>query len=153
MQIALYQPDIAQNAGTILRLAACMDVPVHIIEPCGFPFSIKAFRRSGMDYLDHVDVTRHVDFDAFKLWRNESGARLVLLTTKASKPYTDCSFKSDDILLLGRESAGVPDDVHAEVDIRALIPMKEGMRSINVAMAASMVLGESLRQTNTFPKA
>ena len=147
MQIALFQPDIPQNTGTILRLCACLDVTAHIIEPAGFPVSDRHFRRAGMDYLDQVTIQRHDSWSKFQQWRIAGGYRLVLLTTKASDCYLDYRFGVDDILLLGRESAGVPDDVAAAADARLVIPVKPGLRSLNVAMAAAMALGEALRQT------
>jgi tRNA (cytidine/uridine-2'-O-)-methyltransferase len=149
MQIALYQPDIAQNTGTILRLCACLGVQAHLIGPAGFPSDDRALRRSGMDYLDHVALTRHVSFEAFERWRGGHAGgrpRLVLLTTKAQTSYLTHRFAADDVLLLGRESAGVPDAVHAAADTRLTIPMRPGMRSLNVAVAAAMVTGEALRQ-------
>jgi len=149
MQIALYQPDIPPNAGTIIRMAACMDVPVHIIEPCGFPFGQKSFRRAGMDYIDQSQVTRHASW--YHFCEVTSQQRLILLTTKTDKIYTDFSFHPDDILLLGRESAGVPEDVHEYCTDRVTIPMTPETRSLNVAVSAAMVLGEALRQTNLFP--
>ncbi|TNE40849.1 MAG: tRNA (cytidine(34)-2'-O)-methyltransferase [Alphaproteobacteria bacterium] len=149
MRLALYQPDIAQNVGTMLRLAACMEISVDIIEPCGFPFGGQDLKRAVMDYAAHADVIRYMSFEKFV--KNRSKGRLVLMTTKAATPYTGFSFRESDILLMGRESAGVPDDVHQAADHRLLIPMATGMRSINVAMAAAMVLGEALRQTGTFP--
>lgn len=152
MRVALYQPDIPQNTGTVLRLCACMAVAADIIEPAGFPTSSHAFRRAGMDYLDRVNMTRHRSFAAFQTWRAESGApRLVLLTTRAATPYTAFAFHPDDILMLGRESAGVPEEVHAACDARLVIPMSAGLRSINVALACAMVLGEALRQTGRWP--
>lgn len=151
MQIALYQPDIPQNTGTILRLAACLGVAAHIIEPAGFPITDAAFRRAGMDYLDRVAIRRHVTFAAFDAWRRGEGHRLALLTTAGAVPYVDFAFRADDILLLGRESAGVPDTVHAAADARLAIPMQSGLRSLNVAVAAAMALGEALRQTQGFP--
>ena len=150
MRIALYEPDIPQNAGTILRLAACLGVQAHIIEPAGFPVTERAFRRAGMDYLDHVTIIRHASWDAFETWRNAARSRLLLLTTRATLPYLDHVFKNDDILLLGRESAGVPEKVHQAADARLLIPMRAGLRSLNVAMACAMVVGEALRQTGGF---
>jgi len=148
MRVALYQPDIPQNAGTILRLCACLDVPVDLIEPAGFPTTDRAFRRAGLDYLDFVDLTRHASFAAFDAWRRkDAAARLVLLTTTADVSYLDFEFAGGDILLLGRESAGVPESVHKAADARLLIPMRAGLRSLNVAVAAAMVLGEALRQT------
>jgi tRNA (cytidine/uridine-2'-O-)-methyltransferase len=150
MRIALHQPDIAQNTGTILRLCACLGVEAHIIGPAGFPVSDRAFRRAGMDYLDAVTVVRHVSFAAFEDWRKDHSLRLVLLTTKASSSYLDCAFAVADVLMLGRESAGVPDAVHAAADMRLKIPMRPGMRSLNVAIAAAIVVGEALRQTRGF---
>ncbi|MEP3048253.1 MAG: tRNA (cytidine(34)-2'-O)-methyltransferase [Roseibium sp.] len=150
--IALYLPDIPQNTGTILRLAACMDVTVHLIEPAGFPISDSALKRAGMDYMERAVLKRHMSFKLFEDWRKSEQRRLVLLTTKSTSPYTSFEFQKSDILLLGRESKGVPDDVHDLCDARLTIPMAKGMRSINVAISAGMVLGEALRQTGTFPK-
>lgn len=147
MRIALFQPDIPQNTGTILRLCACLNVEAHIIEPAGFPVSDRHFRRSGMDYLDQVHIIRHISWADFEIWRRQAAARLLLLTTKGARSYLDCHYANDDILLLGRESAGVPDAVAEAADERLLIPMQAGMRSMNVAMAAAMALGEALRQT------
>lgn len=147
MEIALYEPDIPQNTGTILRMAACLGVPAHIIEPAGFPVSDRAFRRAGLDYLDAVRIERHVSFAAFEGWRKARQRRLVLLTTKAKAPYPSFGFREDDILLCGRESAGVPDHVHAAADAALRIPMQNGQRSLNIAVALAMVLGEALRQT------
>jgi tRNA (cytidine/uridine-2'-O-)-methyltransferase len=149
MRIALYQPDIAQNAASLIRLGACMGVAVDIIEPCGFVFADRGFRRAGMDYLDQADMRRHASWAAFL--ENRLSGRIVLLTTRSSEPYTAFDFRSDDTLLLGRESAGVPDDVHARADARLCIPLRTGLRSINVAQAGAMALGEALRQTNGFP--
>ena len=151
-ELALYQPDIPQNAGTILRLAACMGVAVHIIEPAGFPVSDRAFRRAGMDYLDQVTIHRHIGFMDFERDRRIKGQRLLLASTKAASAYADFAYKVGDILMLGRESAGVPDDVHERADARLLIPMRAGLRSINVAASAAMILGEALRQLDAFPK-
>lgn len=150
MRLALYQPDIAPNVGTLLRLGACLGVPVDIIEPCGFPFGTKDLRRAVMDYAHAADVTRHVSWQAFI--EKKTDKRLILLTTRATTAYTDFTFTESDILLLGRESAGVPDDVHERVDERVVIPMTEGLRSINVALSAAMVIGEALRQTAGFPR-
>jgi tRNA (cytidine/uridine-2'-O-)-methyltransferase len=147
LHIALYQPDIPGNTGTILRLAACLGLAVDIIEPAGFDISDRNLKRAGMDYLAAVTLTRHVSWDRFEEWRAETGRRLILASTKAAERYTDFSFKSNDILLFGRESAGVPDNVHDKADGRILIPMVEGQRSINVAMSAAMIAGEALRQT------
>lgn len=150
MRIALYEPDIPQNTGTILRLAACLGVPVDLIEPAGFPTTDRAFRRAGMDYLAYVDLTRHASFDAFEADRRAHGRRLVLLTTKAATPYAAHRFAPDDVLLLGRETGGVPERVHASADVRVTVPMRPGLRSLNVAMACAMVAGEALRQTGGF---
>ena len=147
MRIALYEPDIPQNTGTILRLCACLGIEAHIIEPTGFPSSDRAFRRAGMDYLDQVALRRHASWTVFEDWRRAEKLRLVLFTTRAAQPYLTHAFQPDDILLLGRESAGVPDKVHDAADARLLIPMRAGLRSINVAMVAAMALGEALRQT------
>ena len=149
MRIALYQPDIPQNTGTILRLAACFAVPVDIIEPAGFPWDLAKLRRAGMDYLGLAQVTRHVSWAAFQADRGSG--RLVLLTTRAEHSPYDFAFAPDDILLLGRESAGVPDDVHESCDARLRIPMVAEARSLNVAVSAALVLGESLRQCGGFP--
>lgn len=151
MRIALYQPDIPQNAGTIVRLGACLGFAVDIIEPAGFAATEPAFRRAGLDYLAHAAICRHRSFEAFQRWRVENGApRLILLTTKGSVPHLELQYRADDIFLLGRESAGVPPHVHQAADVRALIPMRPGLRSINVAMAAALVAGEALRQTGGF---
>lgn len=146
IRIALYQPDIAGNTGTILRFAACLGLGVDIIEPAGFPLSDKALRRAGMDYLEMADLTRHVDWHAFEAWRKARAARLVLLSTKAATVYTDFRFAPGDILLFGRESAGVPDPVHQAADARLIIPMQGQARSINVALSVAMVAGEAVRQ-------
>lgn len=146
MRLALYQPDIPQNAGSLMRLCACLGVGLDIIEPCGFLLNDRNFRRAGLDYRGQV--TRHESWDRF---RPRLPARLLLLTTKASLAYTEFAFAPSDTLLMGRESAGVPSSVHAAADARLLIPMRPGMRSINVAQAAAMVLGEALRQTAQFP--
>ena len=149
MRLALYQPDIPQNAGALMRLCACLGVAMDIIEPCGFLLSDRNFRRAGMDYLASLDLARHASWEEF---RGEARGRLLLLTTKASTPYFSFSFAPSDTLLVGRESAGVPDQVHQAADGRLTIPMRVGMRSLNVAQAASMVLGEALRQTALFPR-
>jgi tRNA (cytidine/uridine-2'-O-)-methyltransferase len=146
MQIALFEPDIPQNTGTILRLAACLGVEAHIIEPAGFPTSDRAFRRAGMDYVNHVKIVRHASWDAFEAWRARAGLRLVLFTTRAAVSYLDHAYRPEDVLLFGRESAGVPDAVHQAADARLLIPMRQGLRSLNVAMACAMAVGEALRQ-------
>jgi tRNA (cytidine/uridine-2'-O-)-methyltransferase len=149
MQIALYQPDIPQNTGTILRLCACMGVAAHIIEPAGFPISDRHFRRAGMDYLDQVDWRRHDSWARFEEWRRQEGHRLLLLTTKGATPYLDFRYQPSDILLLGRESAGVPESVAGAADARLVIPIRPGLRSLNVAIAAAIALGEALRQTGS----
>ncbi|PWJ94248.1 tRNA (cytidine/uridine-2'-O-)-methyltransferase [Mesorhizobium loti] len=146
LRIALYQPDIAGNTGTILRFAACLGLGVDIIEPAGFPLSDKALKRAGMDYLEMATLTRHVDWHAFEDWRKTGARRLVLLSTKATTPYTGFTFADGDILLFGRESAGVPDAVHQAADARLTIPMQGAARSINVALSVAMVAGEAIRQ-------
>jgi len=146
MRIALYEPDIPQNTGTILRLCACLGLEAHIIEPAGFPVTDRAFRRAGMDYLDEVAIVRHPSFAAFETWRRREKLTLVLLTTRASLSYLDHPFREDQVLLFGRESAGVPEAVHEAAEIRLRIPMREGLRSLNIAMAAAMVAGEAIRQ-------
>jgi tRNA (cytidine/uridine-2'-O-)-methyltransferase len=150
MRIALYEPDIAQNTGTILRLCACLGIEAHIIEPAGFPSSDRAFRRAGMDYLDRVALTRHASWSEFLRWRADGEhprPRLIVFSTRATRSYLDHRFESEDILLFGRESAGLPDKVHGAADARLVIPMREGLRSLNVAMAVAMAAGEALRQT------
>ena len=144
MRLALYQPDIPQNTGAVLRLGACFKVPVDVIEPCGFPFDDKRLRRSAMDYGGSCDLTRHTSWQTFLAAR--PAGRLVLLSTTGAAPYVDFAFAPTDVLLLGRESRGVPEDVHAAADARVRIPMAEGLRSLNVAMAAGIVLTEALRQ-------
>jgi tRNA (cytidine/uridine-2'-O-)-methyltransferase len=151
MRIALYEPDIPQNCGAIIRLGACLNAAVDIIEPCGFLFSDKALKRAGMDYLPAADITRHLSWSRFYDHSRAAGTRLVLLTSKAEGSYIDFAFQPGDTILLGRESAGVPQEVHDAVDARLVIAMRPGMRSINVAQAAAMVLGEALRQTKGFP--
>ena len=148
MKIALYQPDIAGNVGTMIRLSACMGLDLDIIEPCGFPFSKEKIKRSGMDYIDHVNITRYNSFEEYQ--EKNKGSRIVLLTTKSSQPYTEFKFQESDILMVGRESAGVPETVHKAVDGRVLIPMKKDFRSINVAISLAMVLGEGMRQADLF---
>ena len=147
MHIALYQPDIAANTGTILRLAACLQLQAHIIEPAGFPVSDRAFRRAGMDYLDQVSLTLHASWEAFEQWRAAAGLGLVLLTTRATQSYLAHAFRKDEVLLFGRESSGVPDAVHAAAATRLTIQMRADLRSLNVAIACAMVVGEALRQT------
>jgi tRNA (cytidine/uridine-2'-O-)-methyltransferase len=147
MRIALFQPDIPQNTGTILRLCACLNVEAHIIEPAGFPVSDRHFRRAGMDYLDQVTIKRHDSWTKFEQWRSEKGFGLILFSTKGARSYLDHRYAAEDILLFGRESAGVPDEVVAAADARLVIPVEPGLRSLNVAMAVAMALGEALRQT------
>ena len=151
MRLALFEPDIPQNTGTVLRLAACLGVAVDIIEPCGFVLDDRRLRRAGMDYLEGVTLVRHVSWTAFVETRRKSGGRLVLSTTAAHMPFTAFRFDTADTVVLGRESAGVPDTVHAAVDARIRIPLRQGFRSLNMAVAAAMVLGEGLRQTSGFP--
>ena len=146
LRVALYQPDIAGNTGTILRFAACMGIAVDIIEPAGFDLSDRNLRRAGMDYLEMAALTRHVDWDAFQQWRLGASRRLVLLTTKATLPYTSFAFTAADVLLFGRESAGAPDKVHEAADARLTIPMPGGGRSLNLALSVAMTAGEAMRQ-------
>lgn len=148
--LALYQPDIPQNTGTILRLAACLGVAVEIIGPAGFDMSDKALRRAGLDYLEHVRLTRHASWEAFVTAREAGAGRLVLLTSAAETPLHRFAFNAGDTLLLGRESAGAPHHVHAAADARVRIPMRPGLRSLNIAVAAAMALGEALRQVDGF---
>jgi len=149
--LALYQPDIPQNTGNILRLAACLGVPVHLIGPAGFDISDRAFRRAGMDYIAHAAIERHAGWNEFAAAWRTSGKRLVLLTTRGDVAYVDFRFSPGDMLLLGRESAGVPDSVRASADAQIVVPMRPGLRSLNVSSAAALVLGEALRQTRGFP--
>jgi tRNA (cytidine/uridine-2'-O-)-methyltransferase len=151
MRLALFEPDIPPNTGTLLRLGACLGVPVDIIEPCGFPFSEKSFRRAALDYLEHAEISHHSSWRAFLEAR--APGRLVLLTTRATRAHTDFIFARDDTLIVGRETSGVPDFVHARADARLRIPMAPGLRALNVALAAAIVLGEALRQTALFPPA
>ena len=148
--LALYQPDIAANTGTLLRLGACLGVTIHVIHPAGFALTDRNLARAGMDYLDKAALVEHASFAAFDAWRRGEQRRLVLLTTKASESAYDAHFTPQDILMLGRESAGVPDAVAEIADLRLRIPMSPGLRSINVAIAGSMVLGEAMRQTGRF---
>ena len=154
MRLAMFQPDIPQNTGTLLRLGACLDSELDIIEPCGFIFSESTLNRAGMDYLDMVRYRRHHSWEHFLQYRAEHPeeyGRIVLLTTHASEPYFIFEFRPNDIILMGRESAGVPEEVHQTADARLLIPMNHNARSINVAVSAVMVVGECLRQVNGFP--
>ena len=148
MRIALYQPDIPQNTGNIFRLGACLGVSIDIIEPTGFIFDDKRFKRSAMDYLDHIDYKRHIDWQHFYDWKKENNFRLILMTTKSQESLYKFKFNPSDILLFGRESAGVPKNIHNIVDHRLKIPMKSGVRSINLSSSVALVLGEGLRQTN-----
>ena len=148
MRVALYHPDIPQNTGNIFRLGACLGVSVDIIEPTGFIFDDKKFKRSAMDYIDHIDYKRHIDWQHFYDWSLEKKYRLILMTTKTKQSFYRFKFHSSDILLFGRESAGVPDCVHEVVDHRLTIPMKAGVRSINLSSSVALILGEGLRQTN-----
>ena len=152
MRLALYQPDIAQNVGNLLRTAACLGVPADIIEPCGFVLYDRRMRRAGLDYIEAVDLTRHSSWTAFQEARARAPGRLVLLTTDAAEPLTRFAFRADDTVLVGSESAGAPAEVHAAADACVVIPMKPGMRSLNVAVAGAMALGEALRQTGGFPR-
>jgi tRNA (cytidine/uridine-2'-O-)-methyltransferase len=150
MRLALFQPDIPQNLGAAIRLAACLGVGLDVIEPCGFPLSDAAIRRAAMDYAAIAEVRRHAGWASF---RSETAAagRLILFTTHGASAFHDFAFAPSDILLFGRESAGVPDEVHAAADARLLIPLAPGARSLNVVTAATLALGEALRQTNRFP--
>ena len=150
LDLALYQPDIAQNTGAMLRLGACLGVPIHIIHPTGFPFSKKAVKRGGLDYLEHAEFIEHDSYEDFTHWREAAGRRLVLLTTRGAVSAYEAEYRDGDVLMVGRESAGVPDAVAEAADLRVRIPMRQQMRSLNVAMAASLVLGEALRHTGIF---
>ena len=150
VDLALYQPDIANNTGTLIRLGACLGTTIHLIHPTGFPFSPKALARAGLDYVDHASVQEHASWTAFDAWRRDQARRLVLLTTKADTSAYAVEYRADDILMVGRESAGVPDAVADAADLRIRIPMRSGLRSINVALAATLILGEAKRQTDGF---
>jgi len=152
MRLALYQPDIPQNTGTILRLAACLGVPVDVIGPTGFDMSDRALKRAGLDYLEHVSLSRHMSYVAFDELRKSKAPvpRLLLLTSHGDTSLYEFAFAPFDIVMLGRESAGVPDPVHAAANARLRIPMRPGLRSLNIAVAAGMVLGEALRQTGGY---
>ncbi|HVI91972.1 MAG TPA: tRNA (cytidine(34)-2'-O)-methyltransferase [Dongiaceae bacterium] len=152
MRLVIFQPDIPQNTGTMLRLAACFGLSVDLIEPCGFVFDDRRLRRAGMDYLDGVDLTRHRSWESYLDWRPQHPGRLLLLTTKTAKRYSDIAFQPTDSLLVGQESAGVPQHVHDKADGRITIPMRPGFRSLNVAVAAALVIGEAQRQLG-FPSA
>ncbi len=149
--LALFEPDIPQNAGTIMRMAACFALPVAIIEPAGFPVSDRAFRRAGMDYLDHVVFRRHDSWAHFEEWRRLEGRRLILATTRGSVPHTTAAYRPGDVLLFGRETSGVPDFVHDAADLAVKIPLAPGLRSLNLAVSAAILTGEALRQTGGFP--
>ena len=148
LRLALFQPDIPQNAGALLRLSACLGIPLEIIEPCGFLWDEKRMRRAGMDYVDHARVTRHASWNAF---RRQAGGRLVLLTTAGGTRLDGFSFRSGDVIMMGRESAGVPPEVAADADVTVRIPMVPGLRSLNVALAATLAVGEGLRQLKAYP--
>ena len=150
LDLALYQPDIAQNTGTLIRLGACLGLTVHIIHPSGFPITPQNLARSGLDYVEHAVLHHHDSFEKFDAWRTAEARRLVLLTTKSSQSAYDARFADGDILMLGRESAGVPDSVAERSDLRIRIPMQPGLRSINVALAGSMIVGEAMRQIGRF---
>ncbi|HET6972300.1 MAG TPA: tRNA (cytidine(34)-2'-O)-methyltransferase [Phenylobacterium sp.] len=152
MRLALFQPDIPQNLGAAVRLAACLGVPLDVIEPCGFPLGDAAIRRAAMDYGPLAEVKRHAGWGDFQTEAGGAG-RLILFTTRAATPFHDFCFAASDILLFGRESAGAPDEVHERADARLFIPLSAGARSLNVVVAAAMALGEALRQTDGFPTA
>lgn len=152
IDLALYQPDIAANTGTLLRLGACLGIAVHVIHPAGFAITQRNLARSGMDYLDRASLVEHDSFAAFDAWRRAQNRRLVLLTTKASASSYQAAYRPDDIIMLGRESAGVPDDIADRADLRIRIPMQQGMRSLNVALAGAMILGEAMRQNGDFTR-
>jgi len=149
MRIALFEPDIPQNTAALIRLASCLGVPLDVIEPCGFLFSDAGFRRAGLDYIERAEIVRHGSWETF---RTALSARMILLTTRATSAHTAFAFAPSDTLLLGRESAGVPEFVHEAADARVRIPLKPGLRSLNVAQAGAMVLGEALRQIEGFPE-
>lgn len=146
MRIVLYRPDIPQNVGAILRLSACFGMELHIIEPCGFPLDDKRLRRAGMDYIDQVEMFRHASWEEFVLHKQKHEGRVMALTTKASVPYTEMAYAKGDYLMMGQESAGLPEQIHAQVDARLIIPMQEGARSLNVAMSTAIVAAEAKRQ-------
>ena len=150
MRIALYEPDIPQNTGNIFRLGACLGINIDIIEPTGYVFDDKRFKRSSMDYIDHINYKRHLDWETFSNWSKKNNFRLILLTTKSDKIYYNYNFNNNDILIFGRESAGVPKKIHKIVDEKITIPMVKGLRSINVSSAVALVVGEACRQLNLF---
>lgn len=150
IHLALYEPDIAPNVGTLLRFGACLGLTVHVIEPCGFPFSRRALKKSLMDYEAHVLLKHHADYAAFEDWRQSHSRRLVLMTTKTDHSYLDVRYKDNDVLMAGSESAGVPDHVHTQADVCVRIPMRPELRSVNVATASAMIVGEAMRQTGAF---
>ena len=173
MRFVLFQPDIAPNVGTILRLSACLDIPVDIIEPCGFPWDSKALRRATMDYANPEIIFRHKSWEHYKNYfpqtgsvenigqtinngitkaQNPSQGRLILLTTKSTQPYFDFSFDSTDRIMVGRESGGVPEIIHNSADVRLNIPINPEYRSVNVAIALAIVAGEALKQTQLYPR-
>lgn len=152
LRLALYQPDIPQNAGTMIRMAACLGLAVDIVEPASFDVSDRNFRRSGMDYLERAAVTRHDSFDAFDAWRKGAGHRLILAETDGAMAHTAFAFAPGDIVMVGRESAGVLREVYAAADASVYIPMRPGLRSLNVAMAAAVIMGEALRQVDGYSK-
>lgn len=151
MRLALFQPDIPQNLGAALRLGACLGVPVDVIEPCGFPLSERAIRRAALDYAENAEIVRHPSWPRFLEHPARTTGRLLLFTTRGAEPFHKFRYRPDDVLLFGRESAGVPFEVHEAADARLYIPLVAGMRSLNVVNAAAMALGEALRQTGFFP--
>ncbi|MGO4666467.1 tRNA (cytidine(34)-2'-O)-methyltransferase [Bosea sp. 2RAB26] len=152
LRLALYQPDIPQNSGTMIRMAVCLGIAVDIIEPAAFDVSDRHFRRSGMDYLERAAITRHDSFKAFDAWRLAGGHRLILAETDGATAHTDFAFAPGDIVLVGRESAGVPAELYSTVDGSVHVPMRPGLRSLNVAIAAAVVMGEALRQLDAYPR-
>jgi len=146
MRIALFEPDIPQNAGNIFRLGACLGIPIDIIEPAGFIIDDKRLKRASMDYFDYLDLTKHLSWDKFKEWSKENSYRLILLTTKSQKSYFNYKFQSNDIILFGRESAGVPENIHKLIKNKLKIPMQNNKRSLNIASSVAIILAESLRQ-------
>lgn len=151
IRLALYEPDIPQNAGTLFRLGACFGVPIDLIEPAGFDASDRNLKRAGLDYLPHAEIRRHVSYAEFEDFRRRNGLRLVLATTKAARRHADFAFFRGDVILLGRESAGVPETIHGSADARVAIPIREGLRSLNVATAGGILVAEALRQLDAFP--